>query len=127
MHRTMSRCPGSCAAARVAREFPNRFEAPAQMAAVNNDESPHVKLTAAMVTDVGVVRDHNEDSAFVDGGSQFFIVADGMGGHAAGEVASAMAVETVRKTLEASRARVTSFARKPSEEGRRELVQLLQR
>jgi serine/threonine protein phosphatase PrpC len=96
------------------------------MAAVNNDESPHVKLTAAMVTDVGVVRDHNEDSAFVDGGSQFFIVADGMGGHAAGEVASAMAVETVRKTLEASRARVTSFARKPSEDGRRELVQLLQ-
>src|SRR5512134_2467749 len=89
-------------------------------------ESPHVKLTAAMVTDVGVVRDHNEDSAFVDGASQFFIVADGMGGHAAGEVASAIAVETVRKTLEQSRGRVNAFARKPTEDGRRELVQLLQ-
>ena len=96
------------------------------MAAVNSDESPHVKLSAAMVTDVGVVRDHNEDAAFVDGGKQFFIVADGMGGHAAGEVASAMAVETVKKTLEAARARVAAFARKPSEDGRRELVQLLQ-
>jgi len=96
------------------------------MAAVNSEESSQVKLTAAMVTDVGVVRDHNEDSAFIDGAKQFFIVADGMGGHAAGEVASAMAVDTVKKTLEQARPRVIAFARKPTEDGRRELVQLLQ-
>src|SRR4029079_16176436 len=48
--------------------------------APSSDESPRVKLSATMVTDVGVVRDHNEDSAHVDGASQFFIVADGMGG-----------------------------------------------
>ena len=43
-----------------------------------------MKLDAVMVTDVGVVRDHNEDSAHVDPARRFFIVADGMGGHAAG-------------------------------------------
>jgi serine/threonine protein phosphatase PrpC len=91
-----------------------------------SDESPRVKLSATMATDVGVVRDHNEDSAYVDGASLFFIVADGMGGHAAGEVASAMAVETVQQTLDGARARVIAFAHKPSEDGRRELVQLLQ-
>ena len=89
-------------------------------------EVARVKLQATMVTDVGVVRDHNEDCAHVDGASTFFIVADGMGGHAAGEVASAMAVDTVRKTLEAARPKVDAFTARPSEQGRRDLVQLLQ-
>ena len=61
------------------------------------DEASRVTLDAWLVTDVGMVRDHNEDSALVDPEHRFFIVADGMGGHAAGEVASAMAVETVKK------------------------------
>jgi serine/threonine protein phosphatase PrpC len=77
-------------------------------------------------SDVGVVRDHNEDAAHIDGRRSFFIVADGMGGHAAGEVASAMAVETVRKSLETARATIDAFAKHPSDPGRRDLVQLLQ-
>ena len=90
------------------------------------DEAPRVKLEAVMVTDVGVVRDHNEDCAHVDPEGAFFIVADGMGGHAAGEVASAMAVDTVRKALDEARAQIKAFAARATEQGRRDLVGLLQ-
>jgi serine/threonine protein phosphatase PrpC len=50
-------------------------------------------------TDVGKVRDHNEDNFLVDKKLSLFVVADGMGGHAAGEVASAIAVRTVHDEI----------------------------
>jgi protein phosphatase len=59
-------------------------------------------LQVGSATDVGRRRDHNED-AFVtfetDDGSTVLVVADGMGGHQAGEVASAMAIETLKREL----------------------------
>jgi PPM family protein phosphatase len=51
--------------------------------------------TCASLTDVGRVRTSNEDSVFTNIQSGVFVVADGMGGHAAGEVASAIASETI--------------------------------
>ena len=46
-------------------------------------------------TDVGRKRDHNEDSFYLPAESRLAIVADGMGGHAHGEVASKLAVQTI--------------------------------
>lgn len=46
-------------------------------------------------TDVGCVRDHNEDSLAVE--PPLYVVCDGMGGHAAGEVASEIAVDVISK------------------------------
>ncbi|HEX4420373.1 MAG TPA: protein phosphatase 2C domain-containing protein [Kofleriaceae bacterium] len=72
------------------------------------------------------MREHNEDCAYSEKAKGFFIVADGMGGHAAGEVASEMAVATVRKALEDSLPEIDAFKRAPTDAGRRGIVQLLQ-
>jgi protein phosphatase len=53
------------------------------------------EVKACGLSDVGRQRDHNEDSFLVDLDAKLFVVADGMGGHAAGEVASGMAVQSI--------------------------------
>ena len=54
-----------------------------------------VFLYSVGISDTGQQRDHNEDSYLIDERLGLFIVADGMGGHEAGEVASKLAVETI--------------------------------
>jgi PPM family protein phosphatase len=56
-------------------------------------------LEAFARTDPGPVREQNEDNFQVDEEAGLFLLADGMGGHAAGEVAARIAVETVRDIL----------------------------
>jgi len=61
-----------------------------------------VELTVAARSDVGMIRSGNEDSFFAHATKErgIFIVADGMGGHAAGEVASEMSVQIVSRELQ---------------------------
>jgi serine/threonine protein phosphatase PrpC len=56
-----------------------------------------MKIRYAGSTHVGRKRAHNEDNFFLFGDQNLYVVADGMGGHASGEVASQMAVETLAK------------------------------
>jgi serine/threonine protein phosphatase PrpC len=58
-----------------------------------------VRFTCAARTDTGIVRSGNEDNYLMLSDRGVFIVADGMGGHAAGEVASEMAVRIISREL----------------------------
>ena len=54
-----------------------------------------IALDVACLSHPGMVRTHNEDSVFVDGEAGLAVLADGMGGYNAGEVASGIAVNVV--------------------------------
>ncbi len=54
-----------------------------------------MKASFVAQTDVGLKRKENEDSYLVDESNRVFVIADGMGGHAAGDLASRIAVESV--------------------------------
>jgi serine/threonine protein phosphatase PrpC len=66
-------------------------------------EAPSDRLCG--ITDVGRVREHNEDAFHLSPDGRLLIVADGMGGHQAGEVASALAVDAVAEFLDEGRLR----------------------
>jgi serine/threonine protein phosphatase PrpC len=59
-----------------------------------------LKLLFSGMTDPGLVRSSNQDAYHVDAQGRFFIVADGMGGHAGGQEASSIATATIRQHLE---------------------------
>jgi protein phosphatase len=63
------------------------------------------KFRSAAKTDVGMKREHNEDSFLVNEDLGLYVVCDGMGGHAGGETASRLAVQTIERELLSARLR----------------------
>jgi serine/threonine protein phosphatase PrpC len=70
-----------------------------------------MELSFWAATDVGKKRETNEDNFLVDKKLSLFVVADGMGGHASGEVASQMAVHELRNAVDAGRDAIERFGK----------------
>src|SRR5690242_7301566 len=75
-------------------------------------------LSAFGLTDPGRKRKNNEDALLTDKDLGLYIVADGMGGQAAGEVASSKAAQIVRDYVAAGVDKVKNLAANPSPENR---------
>lgn len=92
-----------------------------------NEEKTGGKTERAGLTDIGSRRAHNEDALFLSDEAGLYLVADGMGGHSFGEVASAMAVETVsKKFLSSSREKPASLLTEAIQEANNRIYQFSQ-
>jgi len=85
-----------------------------------------MELSFWAATDVGRKREHNEDNFLLDKKLSLFVVADGMGGHASGEVASNLAVHEFRNAVDSRRDLLEGFARADGTVRAQEVMGLLE-
>jgi PPM family protein phosphatase len=96
------------------------------MAMSNQPAQPPLRRTGTGLTDVGRKRESNEDAYFFDDRLGLYIVGDGMGGHAAGEVASQEAVEQVYGMVKRGIGNLHELADPPVEEDVRAASRLME-
>src|SRR5438477_9704423 len=89
-------------------------------------QAPPKTVSSFGATHVGKKRTSNEDAFLADNALGLYVVADGMGGHAAGEVASAQAVKSIRDALAPTRSILERYAAQPSVAVRDSLASLME-
>jgi protein phosphatase len=83
-------------------------------------------ITSYGLSDVGRKRPHNEDAYLCDDRLGLYVVADGVGGHAKGEVAAQESIEQVQNWVLSGRARIDALTAAPSDDAAYQVRRLLE-